>query len=86
MAKNEKTIQDFKKAVAEAKQDFLNQKINYGWDYKIKEEAFPAMDVFWICNTQNARKIIFFHEQNYLINREMFMMDVEVLSEMKEGL
>jgi hypothetical protein len=78
-----KTISDFNKAVLEAKQEFLNEKINYNWEYTIKEEKLEGLQLFWICNTQNARKIVFHEEMKTVIDRRLYMSDVKILSEMK---
>lgn len=79
----EKTISDFNKAVLEAKQEFLNEKINYNWEYTIKEEDLEGMKLFWICNIQNARKIVWHEEMKVVIDRKLYMSDVKILSEMK---
>jgi hypothetical protein len=79
----EKTIQDFNKAVLEAKQEFLNEKMNYNWNYTIKTETFEHMECFWICNFHHARKIIFNKELKFVLDREIYMSDLDVLSEMK---
>lgn len=81
-----KTINDFNKAVSEAKQDFLQQKVNYNWEYTVKEEELDGMKLFWICNSQNAQKIVYHEETNAVIDRKMYMMDVEMLWEMKKEL
>jgi hypothetical protein len=82
----EKTIHDFNKAVIEAKQEFLNEKVNYNWEYTIKEETLEGMQIFFIANIQNARKIVWHEEMKVVIDRKLYMMDVKTLWEMKQEL
>jgi hypothetical protein len=83
---NEKTIKKFEKAILDAKQKFLNDKINYGLEYTIKEESLNGLEVFWIVNSLNARKIILNKEVDFVLDKDLYMSDAKIMMEMKEGL
>jgi hypothetical protein len=88
MARSEKkaTLDDFKKLVSETKERYLKEKMEYNWDYTLKEETLDGMEFFMICNKINATKLIYNEEMSFIVNKDIIMADVRILSEMKEQL
>jgi hypothetical protein len=76
----------FNKAILDAKQKFLNDKINYGLEYTIKEETLNGLEVFWITNSMSARKIILNKEIDFVLDRELFISDAKIILEMSKEL
>jgi hypothetical protein len=86
MAKNEKTLADFNKLVSETKLNYLQQKMDYRLEYTIKEETHDDYEIFLICNTLNATKILYSHDMKFIVSKEMIMDDVKTLWDMKKEL
>lgn len=86
MAKNEKTITDFKKLVAETKTKYLKEKMEHGLNYTFKEESLGDFEYFMICNGKKATKLNYSHEMKFIVNKEIIMHDVRELMEMSKDL
>jgi hypothetical protein len=82
----EKSTKKFEKAVLDAKQKFLNDKINYGLEYNIKEESLNGLEVFWIVNSLNARKIILNKELDFILDKDLYLGDAKIMLEMSKEL
>jgi hypothetical protein len=76
----------FNKAILDAKQKFLNDKINYGLEYTIKEETLNGLEVFWITNSMSARKIILNKEIDFVLDRDLYLSDARIILEMAKEL
>ena len=84
--KNQKTIQDFKAEVSKLKQKYQEQKMNFSWNYNFKEEDESTFAYFLITNHHQAVKVLFDKENNILVKKDMYTMDVKTMLELQDTL
>jgi hypothetical protein len=82
-----KTFADFQNLVSETKVKYMNERLEHGWNYTVKEEELgEGLHLFMVCNIHNATKIIFNDEFKMIVQKDIIMADVRILCEMKEQL
>jgi hypothetical protein len=81
-----KSLEDFNLSVSRVKQDYLDQKIKYNWNYTFKQEDHESVIYFMITNHFQATKIIFDKESNFIVEKDIYTIDVKTMQELQEKL
>lgn len=82
--RKEKTIEDYNLVCTKAKMKYQKDKMNYNWNYTFKEEILEGINYFLIANYHMATKIIFDHESNFIVEKEIYTMDINSIQALQK--